>query len=88
MSVENWLCGKPNDDPTIKDSLMLLVVDGSIAQKDPLYMVDCIVAYVMQVHRIQNQKGGAWQDLNSERGVAGKEGGNFFQGGLEFLQKK
>ena len=25
------------------------------------------------------QKRGAWQDLNFERGVAGNEGGNFFQ---------
>ena len=29
-------------------------------------------------------KTGAWQDLNFERGVSGKEGGNFFQGGLQF----
>ena len=27
------------------------------------------------------QKGGAWEDFNSGREVAGKEGGNFFQGG-------
>ena len=38
------------------------------------------------------QKGGAWQDLNFDRGVAGKEGGNFFQGGgggggLQFYKK-
>ena len=30
---------------------------------------------------------GARQDLNFERGVAGKEGDNFFQEGLQFLQK-
>ena len=33
-------------------------------------------------------KKGAWQDLNFQRGLAGKEGSNFFQGGLQFLQKK
>ena len=33
------------------------------------------------------KKGGAWQDLNFERGVAGKEGGSFFQGGLQFYKK-
>ena len=34
------------------------------------------------------QKGGAWQDLNLERGVAKKEGGNFFRGGwLQFYEK-
>ena len=36
------------------------------------------------------QKGEAWQVLNFEREVAGKEGGNFFQGGgkVAILQKK
>ena len=34
------------------------------------------------------QKGGTWQDLNFEKGAAEKEGGNFFQGGLQLLQKK
>ena len=34
------------------------------------------------------QKGGVWQDLNFERGVAGKEVGNFFQEGLQFYKKK
>ena len=33
------------------------------------------------------QKGGAWQDLNFEMEVAGKEGGNFLQGGLQFYKK-
>ena len=33
-------------------------------------------------------KRGAWQSLSFERGVAGKKGGNFFQGGLQFLQKE
>ena len=36
-------------------------------------------------------KGGgrvALQDLYLERGVAGKEGSNLFQGGLQFLQKR
>ena len=33
------------------------------------------------------QKGGPWQDLNFESGVAGKEGGNFFQGELQFYKK-
>ena len=38
---------------------------------------------------LQNfQKGGAWQDLNIERGVAGKEGGNFFQRVAIFTKKK
>ena len=32
-------------------------------------------------------KGGAWQDLNFETGVAGKEGRNFFQEGLQFYKK-
>ena len=39
-----------------------------------------------------SKKGGAWQDLNFEKGVAGKEGGNFFRGGegggIANLQKK
>ena len=36
------------------------------------------------------QKGEAWQVLNFEREVAGKEGGNVFQGGgkVAILQKK
>ena len=34
------------------------------------------------------QKGGAWQDLHFDGGVTGKEGSNFFQGRLHFLQKK
>ena len=34
------------------------------------------------------QKEGFWQDLNFEREVGGIEGGNFFQGELQFLQKK
>ena len=34
------------------------------------------------------QKGGAWQDFNFQRGVAGKEQGDFFQGDrLQFLHK-
>ena len=32
------------------------------------------------------QEGGAWQDLNFGRGIAGKEGVTF-SGGLQFLQK-
>ena len=34
------------------------------------------------------QKGGGLTDLNFERWVAGKEGGNFFQEGLQFYKKK
>ena len=34
------------------------------------------------------QKGGVWQCLNFERGVAGRKGGNFFQGGLQLKKKK
>ena len=34
------------------------------------------------------QKGGAWQDLNFERGVAGKQGSNFFQEGVAIFTKK
>ena len=30
------------------------------------------------------QKGGVWQDRNFKRGVAGKEGSDFFQGGCNF----
>ena len=30
---------------------------------------------------------GAWQDLNFERGVAGKEEGNIFQEGCNFYKK-
>ena len=39
---------------------------------------------------LQNfQKGGPWQDLNFERGIAGKEGVTFLWGeGVQFLQKK
>ena len=34
------------------------------------------------------EKGRPLQDLNFEKGVAGKEGGNFFQGeGLQFKKK-
>ena len=33
------------------------------------------------------QKGGAWQDLNFYREVAGKERDDFFQGGLQFSHK-
>ena len=33
-------------------------------------------------------KEGAWQELSVERGVAGKEEGNFFQRGLQYFQKK
>ena len=37
----------------------------------------------------QNQGGGgAWQDLNFKRGVAGKEGGDFFQGGVAIFTQK
>ena len=34
------------------------------------------------------KKGGAWQDLTFQRGIAGIEGATFFQGELEFLHKK
>ena len=33
-------------------------------------------------------KRGAWKDFNFYRGVAGKEGGDFFQAGLQFSHKK
>ena len=33
------------------------------------------------------KKGEAWQDLNFERGFAGKEEVTFFRGGLQLLQK-
>ena len=36
----------------------------------------------------KKKEGGAWQDLNFESGVAGKEGSNFFQGGRSFYKKK
>ena len=32
------------------------------------------------------KKGGAWQDLNFQRGVAGKEEDDFFQGAREWVQ--
>ena len=34
-----------------------------------------------------SKRGWAWQDLKFERGVAEKEGGNFFQGGFNFTKK-
>ena len=34
------------------------------------------------------KEGEAGQDLSFQRRVAGKEGGDFFQGGLQFLDKK
>ena len=36
----------------------------------------------------KDRGGGAWQDLNFLRGVAGKEEDDFFQGSLQFLHKK
>ena len=34
-----------------------------------------------------SKRGGARQDLNIERGFAGKQWGNFFQGGCNFYKK-
>ena len=33
-------------------------------------------------------KRGAWQDLNFEKGVAGKGGGNFFRRGVAIFEKE
>ena len=35
----------------------------------------------------QKGGGGAWEDFNFERGIAGKTGSNIFQGGLQFYKK-